>query len=54
MDANKDGVITLEEFLGRRDAGFARLDKNGDGFVDASDIAARAPRKAPTTASSAS
>jgi Ca2+-binding EF-hand superfamily protein len=42
MDANKDGVITLEEFLGRRDASFARLDKNGDGFVDASDLAARA------------
>ena len=42
MDANKDGVITLEEFLGRRDAGFARLDKTGDGFVDASDMAARA------------
>ena len=42
MDANKDGVVTLEEFLGRRDAGFARLDKTGDGFVDASDIAARA------------
>ena len=41
MDANKDGVVTLEEFLGRRDAGFARLDKTGDGFVDASDIAAR-------------
>jgi Ca2+-binding EF-hand superfamily protein len=41
MDTNKDGVVTLEEFLGRRDAGFARLDKNGDGFIDASDIAAR-------------
>lgn len=41
MDANKDGVVTLEEFLGRRDAGFARLDKTGDGLVDASDIAAR-------------
>jgi Ca2+-binding EF-hand superfamily protein len=42
MDANKDGVITLDEFLGRRDAGFARLDKTGDGLVDASDLAARA------------
>ena len=42
MDTDKDGVVTLEEFLGRRDAGFARLDKIGDGFVDASDIAARA------------
>jgi len=42
MDANKDGILTLEEFLGRRDAGFARMDKTGDGFVDASDIAAQA------------
>jgi Ca2+-binding EF-hand superfamily protein len=42
MDANKDGVVTLEEFLGRREGGFARLDRTGDGFVDASDIAARA------------
>jgi len=41
MDANKDGVVTLEEFLSKRDAGFARLDKNGDGFVDASEIAAQ-------------
>src|SRR6476646_182325 len=42
MDANKDGVVTLEEFLGRTDERFARLDKNGDGFIDASDIAAAA------------
>jgi Ca2+-binding EF-hand superfamily protein len=41
MDADKDGVVTIEEFLGRREGGFARLDKTGDGFVDASDIAAR-------------
>jgi Ca2+-binding EF-hand superfamily protein len=42
MDTNKDGVITLEEFLGRTDGRFARLDKNGDGFIDASDLAAAA------------
>lgn len=42
MDANKDGVITLEEFLGQPDGRFSRLDKNGDGFVDASDLAATA------------
>jgi Ca2+-binding EF-hand superfamily protein len=41
MDTNKDGVITLEEFLGRTNDRFARLDKNGDGVIDASDIAAR-------------
>lgn len=41
MDADKDGIVTLEEYLGRRDAGFARLDKTGDGFIDAADIAAR-------------
>jgi Ca2+-binding EF-hand superfamily protein len=39
MDTNKDGAITLEEFLAPRDAGFARMDKNGDGFIDASDLA---------------
>jgi Ca2+-binding EF-hand superfamily protein len=42
MDANKDGVIMLEEFLGRTDGRFARIDKNGDGFIDASDLAAAA------------
>ena len=40
MDTNKDGIITLEEFLGRTGDRFARLDKNGDGVVDASDITA--------------
>jgi Ca2+-binding EF-hand superfamily protein len=42
MDTNKDGAISLDEFLARREGGFARLDKNGDGFIDASDIAATA------------
>jgi Ca2+-binding EF-hand superfamily protein len=41
-DVDKDGAITLQEYLGRPDAGFARLDKNGDGFIDAADLAARA------------
>jgi Ca2+-binding EF-hand superfamily protein len=41
MDTDKNGVITLDEFLGRTGDRFARLDKNGDGFVDAPDIAAR-------------
>ena len=31
VDANKDGVVTLEEFLAPRDPTFARFDKNGDG-----------------------
>ena len=34
MDANKDGVITLDEFLARREPTFAHLDKNKDGIVD--------------------
>jgi Ca2+-binding EF-hand superfamily protein len=42
MDANQDGVITVEEFLGRRDATLARLDRNGDGAIDATEFEAMA------------
>lgn len=42
MDADKDGAVSLDEFLGRRGNGFARLDLNGDGVVDSTDMAARA------------
>lgn len=45
MDTNKDGTITLDEFLARPDGRFARMDKNGDGFIDASDIAAMAKER---------
>jgi Ca2+-binding EF-hand superfamily protein len=42
MDADKDGTITLEEFLGRRDPAFARFDRNKDGVVDRSEFEAAA------------
>jgi hypothetical protein len=43
MDANKDGVITLDELLARRDPTFARLDKNNDGVIDLLDQALHPP-----------
>lgn len=42
MDADKDGAVTLDEFLAVRDAGFARFDKNKDGFIDAAEFEAAA------------
>lgn len=40
LDANNDGVITLEEALATRAPVFARLDTNGDGVIDAQEIEA--------------
>jgi Ca2+-binding EF-hand superfamily protein len=42
MDADKDGAITLEEFLARRDPAFARFDKNKDGVADRAEFDAAA------------
>jgi Ca2+-binding EF-hand superfamily protein len=36
-DANRDGVITLDEALAHADKQFARLDRNGDGVADQAD-----------------
>ncbi len=41
-DADKDGAVTLEEFLTRRDPAFARFDRNSDGIVDAAEFEAAA------------
>ena len=46
MDVNKDGTITLEEFLSRRDPTFTRLDKNNDGVVDRAEFEAFAKESA--------
>ena len=46
VDANKDGVITLDEFLARRDPSFARFDKNNDGVVDRAEFEAAAKESA--------
>jgi Ca2+-binding EF-hand superfamily protein len=42
MDANKDGVITLDEWTaaGRKEAGFKRVDANGDGKVTLQELQA--------------
>lgn len=42
IDANKDGVITLDEFLGRRAPSFAHFDKSNDGVVDRAEFEAAA------------
>lgn len=37
-DANRDGVVTEEEFAAAAQAGFERYDTNGDGVIDAADM----------------
>lgn len=46
MDANKDGIITLDEFLARRNPTFARFDSNNDGVVDRAEFEAAAKESA--------
>lgn len=40
LDADNDGVITIEEALAARTPVFARIDTNGDGAIDAQEIEA--------------
>ena len=41
-DANKDGLVSRDEFVGARASQFSRLDRNGDGFLDDADLPKRA------------
>jgi Ca2+-binding EF-hand superfamily protein len=45
-DANKDGKVTRQEYIDARAAQFARMDRNGDGFVDDADSRERADQSA--------
>jgi Ca2+-binding EF-hand superfamily protein len=40
-DANKDGVVSKEEFLNARAAQFTRFDRNADGYIDDADVPER-------------
>ncbi len=46
VDANKDGVVTLDEFLVRRDPTFARFDKSSDGVIERAEFEAFAKESA--------
>lgn len=41
-DVNKDGKVTRQEYIDARAAQFARMDRDGDGFVDDADSRERA------------
>jgi Ca2+-binding EF-hand superfamily protein len=41
LDTNGDSVVSREEFLAAAKQRFARIDKNGDGFIDAGEIGLR-------------
>lgn len=40
-DANKDGVLSKEEFLARHEKKFAEIDANGDGSISKDEMEAR-------------
>ncbi|MEO9131960.1 MAG: hypothetical protein ABI240_12200, partial [Sphingomonas sp.] len=43
-DTNGDGNISRAEFMAQAEARFARMDKNGDGFITADEMGGRAGR----------
>lgn len=49
-DTNKDGVVTLEEFIAKADAQFDKIDANHDGVIDKAEIETWIGRRAPSDA----
>jgi hypothetical protein len=49
FDTNHDGRVSLAEYQAYMDLGFKRLDTNGDGVLDASELPASSRRQAPLT-----
>lgn len=41
LDANRDGAVSQDEYAAVAQKRFARLDRNGDGFIDAGELPAR-------------
>lgn len=46
-DANHDGLVSRQEFLNYRARQFARLDRNGDGYITNTDMPSALARRAP-------
>lgn len=46
LDADKDGTVTLDEFLKPRSDSFAELDKNSDGALNAAELSADMQQRA--------
>jgi Ca2+-binding EF-hand superfamily protein len=46
LDANKDGIVTLDEMMAAREPRFARLDADKDGAIDTKEIEAQARERA--------
>jgi Ca2+-binding EF-hand superfamily protein len=40
MDTNGDGSVSLDEYLAAAKTRFAKIDKNGDGYLDATEVGA--------------
>lgn len=46
-DANRDGLVSRQEFVNYRAQQFGRLDRNGDGYITNTDMPRALARRAP-------